>query len=111
MPGQLNHHVAGVGNPLTSPGVGLGGVTRSAFGSAASAEGLSICTHIYTCTYIYIPYMYVFMYMYIYIYIYAKGGDLGAELGHGRRPAHLELPFLLVDVSASSGLGLLIHMY
>ena len=40
--GPLIAHVVGSVDPLTSPGVGLGGVTRSGLGSAASAEGLSI---------------------------------------------------------------------
>ena len=42
VPGQLIDHVVGFGDRPTSPGVGLGGVTCSGFGSAASAEGLSI---------------------------------------------------------------------
>ena len=47
VPGQLSGYVAGFWDPPTSPGVGLGGVTCSGFGSAASAEGLSIlCIYI-----------------------------------------------------------------
>ena len=46
MPGQLIGRVVGFEAPLTSPGVGLGGVTRSVFRSAASAEGLSIYIYI-----------------------------------------------------------------
>ena len=41
VPGQLSGYVVGFWDPPTSPGVGLGGVTCSGFGSAASAEGLS----------------------------------------------------------------------
>ena len=37
VPGQLIDHVVGFGDRPTSPGVGLGGVTCSGFGSAASA--------------------------------------------------------------------------
>ena len=42
MPGQLIDDVVRLWDPLTSPGVGLGGVTQSGFGSAACAEGLPI---------------------------------------------------------------------
>ena len=46
VPGQLSGYVVGFCDPPTSLGVGLGGVTCSGFGSAASAEGLSIlCTY------------------------------------------------------------------
>ena len=48
-------HVVGFGDRPTSPGVGLGGVTCSGFGSAASAVR---------------PFnMYIYIYIYIYVYI------------------------------------------
>ena len=54
VPRQLIDYVVGFWDPWASPEVGLGGVTCSGFGSAASAEGLSIYK----------------MYIYIYIYIH-----------------------------------------
>ena len=79
MPGQVIDHVVGVGDRPTSPGVGLGGVTCSGFVTAASAEGLSMCTcicmynvyihiYIYICIYVY-AYIYTSVYTYIYTYI------------------------------------------
>ena len=47
VPGQLIDHLIGFGDRPTSPGVGLGGVTCSGFGSAASADDLSH-THTHT---------------------------------------------------------------
>ena len=47
VPGQLTVSVVGFGDPPESPGVCLGGVTCSEFGSAASADGLSIHIYIY----------------------------------------------------------------
>ena len=47
VPGRLIGYVDGFWDPPTSPEVGLGGVTCSGFGSAASAEGLSIYVDTY----------------------------------------------------------------
>ena len=68
VPGQLSGYVVGFWDPPTSFGVGLGGVTCSGFGSAASAAGSSIYTqvYVYICTN---PHTYIYTSMHICIYM------------------------------------------